>query len=140
MALAGHLWGVAITPDGATAYVANESTNSVTPIDTATNTLGTPIPVGSVPRLIGITPDGATAYVANRLSATVTPIDTERQHARHADRRRDRPTGSRSPPTASRVYVSNIYSGTVSVIDTATQAVVATVPAGNAPLRHRDHP
>jgi YVTN family beta-propeller protein len=134
LALAGHLWGVAITPDGTTAYVANESTNSVIPIDTATNALGTPIPVGSGPRLIGITPDGATAYVANRLSATVTPIDIANGNTPGPPIPvGSGPHGIAIAPDGSRVYVSNIFSGNVSVIDTATQAVVATVPAGNLP-------
>jgi DNA-binding beta-propeller fold protein YncE len=33
--------GVAITPDGKTAYVTNNATHSVTPITVATNTAGT---------------------------------------------------------------------------------------------------
>ena len=48
----------------------------MTPIDTATNTPGTAIPVGSDPFGIAITPDGKTAYVTNDGSDTVTPIDT----------------------------------------------------------------
>jgi hyaluronoglucosaminidase len=47
---------MAITPDGTTAYVANTNYGTVTPIDTATNTAGTPIPVGSGPWAIAITP------------------------------------------------------------------------------------
>jgi YVTN family beta-propeller protein len=38
---------VAITPDGRTAYVTNRNSDSVTPIDTATNTAGPAITVGS---------------------------------------------------------------------------------------------
>ncbi len=51
----------------ATAYVANNSDNSVTPIDTATNTAGTAITGGSMeePNGIAITPDGKTAYAVN---------------------------------------------------------------------------
>src|SRR5471030_1108809 len=56
------------------AYVANSVDNTVTPIDTATNTAGTPIPVGQDPLGIAVTPNGATVYVTNRLSSTVTPI------------------------------------------------------------------
>ena len=49
-----------------TAYVINDgSSGSVTPIDTATNTPGAAIPVGSFPVGVAITPDGKTAYVAN---------------------------------------------------------------------------
>ena len=69
--------GIAITPDGTTAYVTNNTfSNSVTPIDIATNTAGTPFAVGMGPVGIAITPDGATAYVANSLSDDLTPIDT----------------------------------------------------------------
>src|SRR5271168_821953 len=40
---------VAITPNGATAYVVNEGGDNVTPIDIATSTAGTPITVGTNP-------------------------------------------------------------------------------------------
>ena len=50
-------FGIAITPDGATAYVANAGSKNVSVIDLATNTVvGLPIPVGSGPRAIAITP------------------------------------------------------------------------------------
>ena len=45
-----HPLGVAITPDGATAYVTNTNDNTVTPISVATNTPGAPIPVGGPER------------------------------------------------------------------------------------------
>ena len=48
----------------------------MTPIATATNTPGPPIPVGQGPRAIAITPDGKTAYVASWQGGTVTPIAT----------------------------------------------------------------
>ena len=65
-----------ITPDGKTAYIVNEGSDTVTPIQTATNTAGKPIRVGHFPFAIAITPDGETAYVANASSGTVTPIQT----------------------------------------------------------------
>src|SRR2546425_1131715 len=58
----GFPFGIAITPDGRTAYVTNDSPGgTVTPIATASNTAGAPITVGSLPRGIAITPDGRTA-------------------------------------------------------------------------------
>jgi YVTN family beta-propeller protein len=48
--------GIAITPDGKTAYVTNGDSDSVTPIDTATNIAGTSIGVGAYPYSIAITP------------------------------------------------------------------------------------
>ena len=47
----------------------------VTPIATATNTVGTPIKVGCEPLAAAFTPDGRTLYVGGR-SGTVTPIAT----------------------------------------------------------------
>ena len=70
--------GIAITPNGATAYVTNPYAGTVTPIDTATNTARTPITVTGKnnpgPSYIAITPNGATAYVTNN-SNFVWPIN-----------------------------------------------------------------
>jgi YVTN family beta-propeller protein len=46
--------GIAVTPDGATAYVVNNLSDTVTPIHTATNKPGTPIKVGLGPEDIAI--------------------------------------------------------------------------------------
>ena len=40
---------LAATPDGTTVYLVDQGSGTVTPIDTATNTAGAPIPVGSSP-------------------------------------------------------------------------------------------
>src|SRR6266566_3525362 len=59
------------------AYVANSQSNSVTVIDTTTNTVvGAPIPVGTQPIAVGVDPTVHRAYVANFMSNTVTVIDT----------------------------------------------------------------
>jgi YVTN family beta-propeller protein len=50
-------WGIAITRDGKTAYVANSIAGTVTPIMTATNAPGKPIKVGRVPFMLVIAPD-----------------------------------------------------------------------------------
>src|SRR5690349_8003716 len=58
------------------AYVANSCSNTVTVIDTATNSLIATIPVGIAPEGIALTPDGTRAYVSNRVGNTVSVIDT----------------------------------------------------------------
>ena len=61
--------GVAITPDGTRAYVANDSfSGSVSVIDTTSNTVVATIAVGGYPGGIAITPDGTRAYVTNSYS------------------------------------------------------------------------
>jgi len=69
--------GVAITPDGTRAYVANLAAGSVSVIDTATNTVIGTVTVGLAPRGIAITPDGTRAYVVNRASNNVSVLDTQ---------------------------------------------------------------
>jgi YVTN family beta-propeller protein len=73
--------GVAVTPDGSKAYVANYGTiaspaNTVSVIDTATNTVGSTITVGLGPVGVAVTPDGSKVYVANQRDGTVSVIDT----------------------------------------------------------------
>jgi YVTN family beta-propeller protein len=67
---------VAITPDGTRAYVANVEDNTVSVIDTATNTVVVTIPGIGTPRGVAITPDGTRAYVTNLHNNTVSVIDT----------------------------------------------------------------
>jgi len=55
--------------------VAQESANTVSVIDTATNTITATVPVGSTPRGVAITPSGTSAYAVNSLSNTVSVID-----------------------------------------------------------------
>ena len=90
---------IAITPDGKTAYVVNQSRpqpppwhsyeaekrglpqpppdsrGTVTPIDTATNTPGEPIDAGNEPFAIAVTPDGKTVYVVNTWENTGRPAN-----------------------------------------------------------------
>ncbi len=47
---------VAITPDGAFAYVTNFNSNDVSVIATASNTVVATVPVGTLPTGVAITP------------------------------------------------------------------------------------
>src|SRR5215469_11575936 len=67
--------GIAITPDGSTAYVLAYTSGTVTPVATATNTPGKPIKVGAHPPAIAITPNGQTLYAVSRWGR-VTVIST----------------------------------------------------------------
>ena len=55
-------WGIAITPDGKRAYVANQS-GTISVIDTSTNTVIDTIIDTDGPFGVAITPDGTRAYV-----------------------------------------------------------------------------
>ena len=91
------------------AYITNPGDNTVSVIDTATNTVvGSPIPVGSFPFGVAVTPDGSKVYVTN----------ARRQHRigdRHGDQHGGRPpipvgvdpVGVAVTPDGSKVYVTN---------------------------------
>jgi len=67
---------IAITPDGAYAYVANMNGGSVSVIATAANRVVSIIQVGSLPTSVAITTDGLNAYVTNGFAQSVSVIST----------------------------------------------------------------
>src|SRR5207249_12237544 len=69
-------FGVAVTPDGAHVYVANQGGGNVSVIATASNTVTATVTVGVSPTGVVVTPDGARVYVANEGDGTVSVIDT----------------------------------------------------------------
>ena len=58
------------------AYVTHPSDNTVSVINTESNTVITSIPVGDGPLAVALTPDGTLAYIANQTDSTVSVIDT----------------------------------------------------------------
>ena len=68
--------GITVSPNGTFAYVANELSNTISVINTATNAVIATIPVGIRPRIIVFTLDGTRAYVTNQNSNTVSVINT----------------------------------------------------------------
>jgi YVTN family beta-propeller protein len=102
-----------------TAYVATGS-GSVTPIDTATNTAGAEILVGSFPRAVAITADGRTAYSTNEASNSVTPIDTATNTPGVPIPVGIQPVAIAITPDGKTAYVANNASDSVTPIDTAT--------------------
>lgn len=71
--------GVAITPDGLTALVANSGSDSVSVIslNSETVTYTITVGVGDGPQDLVISPDGTTAFVTNYFSHDVSVIDIE---------------------------------------------------------------
>jgi YVTN family beta-propeller protein len=68
--------GVAITPDGRTAYVTNQGCGTVTPIELATNTPGQEIKAGQGPLGVAVTPPAAPTAVTEAASAVTEDSGT----------------------------------------------------------------
>ncbi len=133
----GVLVGVGASPALAamsqTAYVANYASKTVTPIDTATRSAGTPIPIGTGPVAVAITPDGRTAYVTDYDANTVTPIDTANDTAGAPIPVGTGPGGIAITPDGTTAYVANFGSNNVTPIATATNTAGTPIRVGNGP-------
>ena len=130
--------GVAVSPDGKKAYVANLGSNNVSVIDTATNTVIATVNVGIDPSKVAVTQDGSKVYVVNYGSNNVSVIDTEINTVKATVPVGNTPRGIAVTPDGKKVYVANygnnsVRGNTTSVIDTATNTVIATVPVGEHP-------
>jgi YVTN family beta-propeller protein len=115
------------------AYVANYSSDTVSVIDTATDSVGATVTVGLNPLGVAVSPDGSRVYVTNYGSGTVSVIDTATDSVGATVTVGLNPAGVAASPDGSRVYAANYGSGTVSVIDTANDTVGATVTVGLNP-------
>ena len=60
--------GVSVSPDGGKIYVTNELSQTLSVIDSATNTVIATIPVGFFPQGVDFLPTGSKAYIANTAS------------------------------------------------------------------------
>src|SRR6266511_1385247 len=120
---------------GRIAYVANSNDNTLTPIDTATNTAGGPIAVpGSQPEAIAITPDGQTAYVANIGTSTFTPIDLGTNTPGTPILVGDFPDAIAITPDVTKAYVTNGLDDDVTPIDLSTNTAGIPIPVGSGPI------
>ena len=115
---------LAITPDGQTAYVAQNATDTVVPVNLATGAQGGLIDVGQEPTAIAITPDGRTAYVVTGGQQIggggVVPIDTATNTAGPPINAGLVPTSIAIAPNGQTAYVVNEISDSLTPIDLAT--------------------
>src|SRR5229473_3226226 len=58
------------------AYITNQSSSTVSVIDTATDTVIATIPVGLTPFGVAVSPDGSKVYVTHEFANAVSVIDT----------------------------------------------------------------
>ncbi len=131
--------GIAISPDGQEAYVANADDNTVSVIDTATKPkmVVATIPVGREPQGVAFAPDGATAYVTNIKDNTVSVIDTatRTQTTTIAVGRSPQSIAVAVTPHGPRAYVPNFKDDTVTVIDLTTHTPLPDpLGVGEGPL------
>ncbi len=132
---------ITITADGATLLVVNPDSNSLTLVDTASQSVIAEIPVGVDPRTVAVaSPMGETgglAYVANRGSDTVSVIDLSARSVITEVSVGNRPYGVVVSPDGGRIYVAEQGSDHLRILEadsleTVSALVVADRPSGLA--------
>jgi len=113
--------GLAVSPDGKSAYALLNQNDTITKIDLTTTppTQDTQIRVGNAPHSILIGPFGTAAYVSNEGGRAATEADFQ--------------INSAGTEIVADPVVGAAITGTVSVVNLTTMQVAATIPTGLHP-------
>jgi YVTN family beta-propeller protein len=125
---------VSASPDGSRVYIANYGDNTISVINTATNTVTATIPVCKEPAGLSVSPDGSKVYVAYYGCDTVNVINAVTDTISATI-----PVCSMAyclcvSPDGNKVFVANEDANNISVINTATNTISATIPVGSRPV------
>jgi YVTN family beta-propeller protein len=120
-------------PMGLFAYIVNESSNTVSIIDTINNTVIGSVNVGILPNEVAINPTGTKIYVTNGQSETVSVISRYIETVETTVRVGPNPFYIAVNPDGKTIYVTNNGGDSVSLIDTASNTVRNTIHLGINP-------
>lgn len=120
--------GLGFSPDGRTLAAVSIGSNSVTFIDTATNTVRGKVRLGRSPHEAFFTPNGRELWVAVRGENYISVVDPVRLTETRRIPVPDGPGMVLFNPRAPYAYVPSSFTPELSVIDTRTYRVIARVP------------
>ncbi|MGW4113599.1 cytochrome D1 domain-containing protein [Actinosynnema sp. NPDC004786] len=128
-------YGVGVAFDGTRGYVTNVRDDTLTVIDTPTNTVDAAVPVGDGPAGVVVSPSGGHVYVSNYAAGTVSVVDAATLTTTETIPVGANADGIAITPDGTRLYVAHdvVGPGTVSVVDTATNTEIADIPTGSTP-------
>jgi YVTN family beta-propeller protein len=124
--------GVTFSPDGQTAYVTNQLSQSLGVISVATSAQVDTVTLPASPFVPFVSPDGSKVFVTSNTSNVwlvnaATGAVTDSIVLTHA------PNGFALHPDLERVYISTFVGGTVSEVSIATGQVLRTFTPGGTP-------
>lgn len=130
IAIAGNPREVAFTPDGAFAYVANDSVNDISVINRAMRSLDSTISVGGPSRSLAMAPNGTFCYASGANNLWVIDTATKRvSNTIPLDDDYGVPWDVVITPDGAKVYVT-LYPDFIAVINTATNTVADYINPG----------
>jgi YVTN family beta-propeller protein len=130
---------LAISPTGDRVAVSNFLDDSVSVIDTLTQTVIATVPVGIAPRGIAITPSGDAIYTTNVRDGTASIIDSRTLKVKTLTVEL-KPWQVVITDDGTTAFITNAGSNTVSVIDTASRKIIKTIVVGVGPFFLAIHP
>jgi YVTN family beta-propeller protein len=127
-------YSMAITPNGKSLLVVNESSEDMSVIDIPSKRNVATIPLGIETATVAVTPDGTTAWVTDQRADQAIAIDLRTNTASTPFPVGGEPWGVAFTPDGKTAYVTNDNADTVSVLDVASRQVVGTIPVGEDPI------
>ncbi|MGN6179251.1 MAG: gliding motility-associated C-terminal domain-containing protein [Mucilaginibacter sp.] len=127
---------ITVTPQQiAYAYITNQQTNTVSVINTTSNTVVGTIGVGQRPTGTAVSPDGTKVYITNQFDNSISVISTLTNKVMSTIPLKDSgPTGIALSPDGKTIYVVNLGLNSVSAIDAASGNVTSTFAVGGYPI------
>lgn len=125
---------VIVSGDGGTAWVANQSSASVTRIDLTNNSVVATVTVGNIPAGLALTPDGTSLWVTNYGDANVQQVDVATNTAGRTIKVGKNPEQVTITPDGRWLYTANQGSSTVTPVDLSTNTAGPDIPVQNAPF------
>ena len=126
--------GVAVSPDGRKAYVANRGSNTLSVIDVETLSVTATLPTGLLPSGVAVSADGTRVYVTNYTSNSVTVVDATTDTVTATIPVGSRPQGIAVDHRGLFVVVANFQGDSVGVIDAQSNTYVEEFPVGDGPI------
>ena len=125
---------IAITPDGMTLVVVNPDSNSVSLVDTASQSVIAELPVGIDPRSVAISLEGGIAYIANQGSDTLSVVDISSKVVTDIVAVGDRPVGVAVSPDGQTIAVAEMGEDQVRLLEAADLSKYSLIPVADRPF------
>lgn len=134
IAIGGKPAGVAMSPDGARAYVTSPDGGFLSVIDTAGRRVIKKIPIADGPLGIAVHPSGNPVYVAGWYAARLDAVDPETGKIIATAEVGQSPSGVAVTPDGALILTADRDSDQVSIIEAASMKSLATVKTGARPF------
>jgi YVTN family beta-propeller protein len=123
--------GVALSPDGKEAFIANEDTGQLSVVQIADGTVSESFKVGAEPEGVAVTPDGRQVWVTSEDAGAVYIVDLPSRQVLKSIEVGARPRSIAFLPDMSRAYVPEENEATLAVIDAKALTLIDKIKLGD---------